>query len=160
MHSTKSSVSLISDTLIRAVSTTAILFVVVAVIALLRGVSQDIRYPLASDDWYLVAGFLSLWCLLPALLATIISAFSKVRRSKSYMLAGLLQVMLLYGYSYHIANQPGNELGSSPLMLLVYLAIPVAAIYYPLFFTGSATNRLRLAAIVMATLLLGYVQLS
>lgn len=160
MHSTKSSVSLVSDTLIRAVSTTAILFVAVAVIALLRGVSQDIHYPLASDDWYLVAGFLSLWCLLPALLATVINAFSKLSRSKSYMLAGLLQVILLYAYSYHIANQPGNELGSSPLMLLVYLAIPVAAIYYPLFFVGRPTNRLRLVAIILAALLLGYTLLN
>lgn len=160
MHSAKSSVSLVSDTFIRAVAATAILFVVVAVIALLRGISQDVSYPLASDDWYLVAGFLSIWCLLPALLATIVSAFSQVSLGKSYMLAGLLQMILLYGYSYQIANQPGNELGSSPLMLLVYLAIPVAAIYYPLFFTGSATNRLRLAAIVLAALLLGYVQLS
>ncbi|MBU1312054.1 MAG: hypothetical protein KKE30_21225 [Gammaproteobacteria bacterium] len=160
MYSTKSGISLVSDTLIRAVSTTAILFVIVAVIALLRGVSQDVHYPLASDDWYLVAGFLSIWCFVPALLATLVSAFSKISLGKSYMLAGLLQVILLYGYSFHIANQPGNELGSSPLMLLVYLAIPVAAVYYPLFFVGRPTNRLRLAAIVLAALLLGYVQLS
>jgi len=160
MHSTKSGVSLVYDTLIRTVATTAILFVVVVMITLLRGVSQGVHYPLASDDWYLVAGFLCIWCLVPALLATIISAISKVSRGKSYMMAALLQVILLYGYSYHIANQPGNELGSSPLMLLVYLAIPVAAIYYPLFFVGRALNRLRLAAIVLAAPLLGYAQLS
>jgi hypothetical protein len=160
MHSTKSSVSLVSDTLIRAVSTTAILFVIVAVIALLRGVSQDIRYPLSSDDWYLVAGFMSIWCFVPALLATIISAFSKLSRSKGYMLAGLLQVILLYAYSYHIANRPGNELGSSPLMLLVYLAIPVTAIYYPLFFVGKAFSKFRLVAVLMAAILLAYVVIS
>ena len=160
MHSTKSGVSLVSDTLIRAIATTAMLFVVVAVITLLRGMSQDVQYPLASDDWYLVAGFLSIWCLIPALLATLISAFSKVSHSKSYLLAGLLQVVLLYGYCYQIATQPANELGSSPLLLLVYLVIPVAAIYYPMFFVGSATNRLRLAAIILAALLLGYIQMA
>lgn len=156
MHTTKSGLSLIPDTLARAVSTTALLFIIVALIAVLRGLSQDIRYPLASDDWYLVAGFLSLWCLLPALLATIISAFSKVSRSKSYMLLGLLQVILLYAYSYHIAKQPGNELSSSPLILLVYLAIPVAAIYYPLFFIGKAFSKFRLAVVLIAALLLTY----
>ena len=156
MHSTKSSISLVSDTLIRAVSTTAILFVAVAVIALLRGVSQDVHYPLASDDWYLVAGFVSVWCLVPALLATVTSAFSKGSRSKSYMLLGLLQVILLYAYSYHIAKQPGNELSSSPLILLVYLAIPVAAIYYPLFFIGKAFSKFRLAVVLIAALMLTY----
>ncbi|WP_215396763.1 hypothetical protein [Rheinheimera oceanensis] len=156
MHSAKSGLSLILDTLARAVSTTALLFVIVALVAILRGLSQDISYPLASDDWYLVAGFLSVWCLVPALLATVISAFSKVSHSKSYILAGLLQAILLYGYSYHIAKQPGNELGSSPLILLVYLAIPVAAIYYPLFFVGRAFSQVRLAAILMAALLLIY----
>ena len=160
MHSTKSGISLIPDTLARAISTTALLFVIVALIAILRGLSQDISYPLASDDWYLVAGFLSIWCLIPALLATLISVFSKVSRSKSYLLAGLLQVVLLYGYCYQISTQPGNELGSSPLILLVYLAILVAALYYPLFFIGSATNRLRLAAIILAALLLGYGQIA
>lgn len=156
VHNTKSSVSLVSDTLTRTVSTTAILFVVVAVMALLRGVSQDVHYPLASDDWYLVAGYLSLWCLVPALLATIISAFSRVSRSTGYMLAGLLQVILLFGYSYQISNQPDNELGSSPLMLLVYLAIPVAAVYYPLFFVGRPLNKARLAAIIAAVILISY----
>lgn len=156
MHSSKSGLSLIPDTLARAVSTTALLFVIVALVAILRGLSQDITYPLASDDWYLVAGFLSVWCLVPALLATVISAFSKVSHSKSYILAGLLQVILLYGYSYHIAKQPGNELGSSPLILLVYLAIPVAAIYYPLFFVGRAFSKVRLAAILTAALMLTY----
>lgn len=156
MHSAKSGLSLIPDTLARAVSTTALLFVIVALVAILRGLSQDISYPLASDDWYLVAGFLSVWCLAPALLATVISAFSKVSHSKSYMLVGLLQIMLLYGYSYHIAKQPGNELGSSPLILLVYLAIPVAAIYYPLFFVGQAFSKFRLAVVLMAALLLTY----
>lgn len=156
MHSAKSGLSLIPDTLARAVSTTALLFVIVALVAILRGLSQGISYPLASDDWYLVAGFLSVWCLAPALLATVISAFSKVSHSKSYMLIGLLQIMLLYGYSYHIAKQPGNELGSSPLILLVYLAIPVAAIYYPLFFVGQAFSKFRLAVVLMAALLLTY----
>lgn len=156
MHSSKSGLSLIPDTLARAVSTTALLFVIVALVAILRGLSQDISYPLASDDWYLVAGFLSVWCLVPALLATVISAFSKVSHSKSYILAGLLQVILLYGYSYHIAKQPGNELGSSPLILLIYLAIPVAAIYYPLFFVGRAFSKVRLAAILTAALMLTY----
>ena len=156
MHSAKSGLSLIPDTLARAVSTTALLFVIVALVAILRGLSQDISYPLASDDWYLVAGFLSVWCLVPALLATVISAFSKVSHSKSYMLVGLLQIMLLYGYSYHIAKQPGNELGSSPLILLVYLAIPVAAIYYPLFFIGKTFSKFRLTATLTAALLLIY----
>lgn len=156
MYSAKSGLSLIPDTLTRAVSTTALLFVIVALIAILRGLSQDITYPLASDDWYLVAGFLSVWCLVPALLATLISALSKVSQSKSYILAGLLQVILLYAYSYHIHKQPGNELGSSPLILLVYLAIPVAAIYYPLFFVGNAFSKFRLAAVLMAALLLIY----
>lgn len=156
MHTTKSGLSLIPDTLARAVSTTAVLFVIVALIAILRGLSQDITYPLASDDWYLVAGFVSVWCLVPALLATVISAFSKVSHSKSYMLLGLLQVMLLYGYSYHIAKQPGNELGSSPLILLIYLAIPLTAIYYPLFFVGNAFSKFRLLAALMAALLLIY----
>ena len=156
MHSTKSGLSLVPDTLARAVSTTALLFVIVALVAVLRGLSQDISYPLASDDWYLVAGFLSVWCLVPALLATVTSAFSKVSRCKSYMLLGLLQVILLYAYSYHIAKQPGNELSSSPLILLVYLAIPVAAIYYPLFFIGKAFSKFRLTATLMAAVLLIY----
>ncbi|GAB2907447.1 hypothetical protein [Rheinheimera gaetbuli] len=156
MYSAKSGLSLIPDTLARAVSTTALLFVIVAFIAILRGLSQDISYPLASDDWYLVAGFLSVWCLVPALLATVISAFSKVGHSKSYMLLGLLQVISLYAYSYHIAKQPGNELGSSPLILLVYLAIPVAVIYYPLFFVGKAFSKFRLAVVLIAVLLLTY----
>ena len=156
MHTTKSGLSLIPDTLARAVSTTALLFVIVALIAVLRGVNQDITYPLASDDWYLVAGFVSVWCLVPALLATVISAFSKVSHSKSYMLLGLLQVISLYAYSYHSAKQPGNELGSSPLILLIYLAIPVAAIYYPLFFVGNAFSKFRLSAVLMAALLLIY----
>jgi hypothetical protein len=156
MHSTKSGLSLIPHTLARAVSATTLLFVIVALIAMLRGLSQDISYPWASDDWYLVAGFLSIWCLVPALLATVTSAVSKVSRSKSYMLLGLLQVMLLYGYSCYIAQQPGNELGSSPLILLIYLAIPIAAIYYPLFFVGKAFSQFRLAAVLMAAVLLIY----
>jgi hypothetical protein len=159
MHNTKSGLSIVADTLARAVSATALLFVIVALITILRGLSQDISYPLASDDWYLVAGFLSVWCIVPALLATVVSAFSNVSRSKSYLLLGLLQVMLLYGYSYHIANQPGNELGSSPLILLVYLAIPVAAIYYPLFFTGKAFSNFRLFTAAAAVLLLTYLLL-
>jgi hypothetical protein len=159
MHSTKSGLSLVPDTLARAVSTTALLFIAIAVIALLRGLNQDIAYPLASDDWYLVAAFLSVWCLIPALFATVISAISNVSRNKSYMLLGVLQVMLLYGYSYYIAKQPGNELGSSPLILLVYLAIPVAAIYYPMFFVGKAFSRFRLFTAAAAVLLLAYLVL-
>ena len=42
------------------------------------------------------------------------------------------------------------------IILLVYLAIPVAAIYYPLFFIGKAFSKFRLAAILTAALLLAY----
>lgn len=156
MHSAKSSLPLISDTLARAVSATALLFLLVAFIAILRGIGQDISYPLASDDWYLIAGFLSIWCVIPAVLATTISAFGKIARSKSYMVFGLLQVILLFAYSYNISQQTGNELGSSPLILLVYLAIPLTVVYYPLFFVGNALSKFRLATIVSALLLMAY----
>lgn len=156
MRSTKSSLSLITETLARALFTSAILIVAIAIVALLRGISQSIQSPLASDDWYYVAGFLCIWGLIPALLAVITSAASRFSIRKSYILFSLLQMLFLYGYSYNISQQPDNELNSSPLILLVYLALPFAAIYYPMFFVGKVFSKFRLILIAVALILLSY----
>jgi hypothetical protein len=156
MRSTKSSLSLITETLARTLFASAILILAIAIVALLRGISQSIQSPLASDDWYYVAGFLCIWGLIPALLAVIITAASRFSIGKSYILCSLLQLLILYGYYYNLSQQPDNELSSSPLILLIYMAVPFAAIYYPMFFAGKAFSKIKLALVAAAIIFLSY----
>ena len=142
---------------LRTVSASAMIGVLIALIAIFRGLSQEIDYALAGDDWYLVAGFISLWCAIPALLTAGFHAlYPRVKRFRVYCVMAMIQIFLLYGYCYYVTTLPDNEFASSPILLLVFAALPIALIYYPLYFAGNRWGKVRAGFSAIAVCLLGY----
>lgn len=149
--------SIITESLLRILSTSAMIVVSIALIAIFRGLSLGIDYTLVSDDWYLVSGFLSLWCAMPAVLAVVFHAFyPRMARFRAYCMMVMIQILLLYGYCYYVTTLPDNEFASSPILLLVFAALPIALIYYPLYFAGPCKGKVRGAFLVVAACLIGY----
>lgn len=89
---------------------------------------------LGSDDWIFVSLFLIFWNIIPAILANILSRKTKFGNFFSYFIFVFLEILLFYLYIYNVSNKTGNELSSSPLILMVYLAIPIAFAFYPIYF--------------------------
>lgn len=145
MRYTKLGSSLISEFLVRCLTASSALLIIVVLAALIRGGVQGIDFPLISTDVFLVAGFIVVWCLIPAAISFWIAVVtSRFPVGIIYLVVSLLGCALLYFYLYRIAQTPGSELGSSPLILMAWLAVPLYALYYPLFFCGRARSPLRL----------------
>ncbi|CUB03699.1 hypothetical protein Ga0061065_104130 [Marinomonas fungiae] len=134
MHNTKSSISVIKELFTRLLVSSFFIFLLITTITLIRGIASDIRHPLSSDDWLWVIYFLIFWNGVPAFIASVISGLTRLTDFKSYMICVFIQMLAFYIYMYKAANIEGNELASSPFILLIYMAIPLALIYYPVFF--------------------------
>jgi len=146
MRYTKSGSSLISDFLIRGLAASSALFIVVVLSAVIRGGVQGVDFPLLSTDIFLVTGFVVVWCLIPATVSYWIAALAgRWPLGIIYLVTSVLGCGLLYFYLYRLSQAPGSELASSPLILMVWLALPLYALYYPLFFWGPARSPMRFA---------------
>ncbi|MGF1687079.1 hypothetical protein L4C36_10325 [Photobacterium japonica] len=157
MRRRQSCQSVIIETILRTLSTSAIIVVSIALVAVVRGLSQGIPYPLVGDDWYLVAGFLSIWCASPAVLTVVFHAiYPRMARFKTYCVIAIIQILILYGYCYYVTMLPDNEFASSPILLLVFAALPIALIYYPLYFAGHSNGKVRCAFSTVGICLIGY----
>lgn len=97
-----------------------------------------------SDDWYQAAYFLSLWLGVPALIATQMAYWLCMTRWKAYAVCVVIQNSLFYSYIYYVSQAPGNELGMSPAMLLVYLTIPLSIAYYGIFYFSPRSVKRKL----------------
>jgi hypothetical protein len=134
MQNTKSRLSIIQDILLRVALSSLFIFLLTLFITLIRGIFLGIESPLQSDDWLWVALFIILWSGIPAFCAVVLSVTAGLGQFKSYLLCVIVELAAFYGYIYSVSKIEGNELASSPLILLVYIAIPLAMIYYPIFF--------------------------
>lgn len=134
MQNTKSRLSIIQDILLRVTLSSLFIFSLTLFITLIRGISLGIESPLQSDDWLWVALFIMLWAGIPAFCSVVLSVITGLGQFKSYFLCVIVELAAFYGYIYSVSKIEGNELASSPLILLVYIAIPLAMIYYPIFF--------------------------
>ena len=134
MQNSKSGLSLINEILIRSIFSSFVIILFVAIITLIRALSMGIDNPFGSDDWIFVSFFLILWNIIPAILANILTRKTKFGNFFSYFVFVFLEILLFYLYIYSVSNKSGNELASSPLILMVYLAIPIAFAFYPIYF--------------------------
>lgn len=134
VQNSKSSLSLINEILIRSIFSSFIIFLFVIIITLIRALSIGIGNPLGSDDWIFVSLFLIFWNVTPAILANILTRKTRIGNFFSYFVFVFLEIFLFYLYVYIVSNKTGNELSSSPLILMVYLAIPIAFAFYPIYF--------------------------
>ncbi|WDE13336.1 hypothetical protein [Thalassomonas haliotis] len=158
MQNTKPSVSMIIELLIRSLSATAGIFIFVCVLAIFRGIAQDIPIDrLKSDDPFWVALFLSAWCIIPAIPA-LIAQFMKDKRTRliTYWVITVIQAAGLYLAGYMMSLDPESEVASSALPLLVWLTLPLASLYYPLFFYGKLKNMSRSIVIIIGLALAAY----
>ncbi|WDE03870.1 hypothetical protein SG34_021210 [Thalassomonas viridans] len=158
MQNTKPSLSMIIELLIRSLSATAGIFILICLLAIVRGIAQDIPFErLKSDDPFWVALFLSAWCIIPAIPASI-AQFMKDKRTRLiiYWATTVIQAVGLYLAGYMMSLDPESEIASSALPLLVWLTIPLAALYYPLFFYGKPQNMLRNIVIIIGMVLAIY----
>lgn len=156
MRHSKSSLPLGFTGLFRALSASSIIVLVVAILAIIRGINQHVAEPL-SDDWYMVSAFMAAWCLVPAYLSWVTCYMLKhTHYFKVYVVYSIIQLGIMYGYFYVATLEPDNEFMYSPLYLLAFAAVPVALLYFPLFFWGRADSKLRLASLCLAILLLLY----
>ncbi|WDE09113.1 hypothetical protein SG34_030570 [Thalassomonas viridans] len=158
MQNTKPSTSMIVELLIRSLSATAGIFIFVCVLAIVRGIAQDIPIErLKSDDPFWVALFLSAWCIIPAIPASI-AQFMRDKRTRlvTYWTVTIIQAVGLYLAGYVMSLDPESEVASSALPLLVWLTIPLAGLYYPLFFYGKSQDMSRNILIFIGLMLAVY----
>lgn len=125
---------MIIEILIRSIFSSFIIVSFVAIITLIRAFSMGIDNAFGSDDWIFVSLFLIFWNIIPAILANILSRKTKFGNFLSYLVFVFFEILLFYLYVYNVSNKAGNELSSSPLILMVYLAIPIAFAFYPIYF--------------------------
>lgn len=150
MQNTKSGPQVILEFFLRAFSATAGIYLLMALIWLMRAGTQGISNPLQSDDPYLIALFLSIWCLVPTIPASIVRFFKSPRAGLIvYWIMAITQVGLLYYVIFRLGQIPGNEVDSSPGPLLSWIALPLAGLYYPLFFYGKEFHISRKVMIVL-----------
>ena len=143
VQNSKSSLSLTNEILFRSLFSSFVIVLFVAIITLIRALSMGIDNPFKSDDWILVSAFLILWNVIPAILANILTRKTKIGNFFSYLVFVVLEIFLFYLYVYNVSNKSGNELASSPLILMVYLAIPIALAFYPIYFFNRTIFFLR-----------------
>jgi len=157
MQNTKSSPQVVLEFFLRAFAATAGIYLLMALIWLLRAGAQGISNPLQSDDPYNIALFLSIWCLIPAIPASIVR-FLKTPRAGliTYWIMAIAQAALLYYAIYRLSLIPGNEVDSSPGPLLSWVTLPLAGLYYPLFFYGKEFHTSRRIIMVLGGLLALY----
>lgn len=142
LQSSKSSLPLVFlEAALRAFYATCVVFFVVAFTFIARALSVKASNPFLSDDWFWVALFISGWCLVPSVITFCVSEYryqSAVKRL--YAFVTTLQFIALLFYVRSITAIADNELSSSPLLLLIWLAVPLAWLYFPIFFWGRAVT--------------------
>ncbi|ARU58891.1 multipass membrane protein [Oleiphilus messinensis] len=158
MHDTKSSSQVITELTFRISAATSGIYIFVCLIAIARGATQELSTaPLTSDDPYWVALFLSTWLLVPAIPSTAVRyKRSKLAGLATYWATAFTQTTGLYLVVSYMALDPESEIGSSALPLLVWVSLPLAAIYYPLFYWGDFQNLIRKSIISLGVLLILY----
>lgn len=152
MQNTKSSLSITIDLFIKGLSATAFVFILILLLWTIRSLVFDIPFArLRGDDPIWLALLLSLWCIIPAIPAylTEIVKGKKIRKL-TYFVITIIQAITLYFAVDYMAQQPNSEIGSSVLPMLVWLSLPLAALYYPLFFYDLSKNKLRMRLILAA----------
>ena len=156
MQDTKSSISITIDLFIRALSATACIFILMFMLWILRAIVSDI--PLESlrvDDPIWLSLFLSIWFIIPAIPAYIAQIIkSKKARGITYFSSAMIQTIALYFAVNYMAQQPHSEIGSSIFPMLVWVSIPLAALYYQLFFNGLNKNKIRIKLILVTLFLI------
>lgn len=156
MQDTKSSLSITIDLFIKGLSATASIFILMLLLWTIRGLVFDIPFErLRVDDPIWLALLLSLWCIIPAIPAYLIQIIKdKKTRKLTYFIITIIQAIALYFAVNYMAQQPNSEIGSSILPMLVWLALPLAAFYYPLFFYDFNKNKVRIRLILAALVLI------
>lgn len=153
MHNTKSGPQVILEFLLRSLAATTGIYLFMALIWLIRAGAQGITNPFSSDDPFLIALFLSIWCLIPAIPASILRFFRTPRAGLiAYWIMAILQAAVLYYAIYRLSLVPGNEVDSSPGPLLSWITLPLAGLYYPLFFYGKEFHICRRIVMVIGGL--------
>jgi hypothetical protein len=155
MQNTKPSISITIDLFIKGLSATACIFILMFMLWILRAIVSDIPLErLRVDDPIWLALFLSLWCITPAIPAYIAQIIkSKQARRITYFVSAIIQAIALYFAVNFMAQQPDSEIGSSILPMLVWVSIPLSALYYPLFFYGLNKNKIRVKLILVTLFL-------
>jgi len=155
MQSTKPSLSLTIDLFIKGLSATACIFILMLMLWVIRAIFSGIPLErLRVDDPIWLALFLSVWCIVPAIPAYLAQVLkNKKSRRITYFVSAIIQAIVLYFAVEFMAQQPNSEIGSSIFPMLVWMAIPLAALYYPFFFYGLNKNKIRIKLIVITLLL-------
>lgn len=157
MQNSKSGPQVILEFVLRSLSAAAGIYVFMAFVWLIRAGAQGISNPLQSDDPFLIALFLCIWCIIPAIPASIIRFFKTPRAGLiAYWIMATIQAALLYYAIYQYSLKPGSEVDSSPLPLLSWVTLPLAGLYYPLFFYGKEFHISRRVILVIGGLLALY----
>lgn len=158
MQSSKSGLQITFELLLRLLSASGGIYLLISFIAIVRGITQEVESnPLASDDPFLVAFFLSLWLLIPAIPGSI-ARHTRAKRTGliTYWAVAVIQTAALYLLVHLMALDPESEVASSALPLLVLVALPIAAIYYFLFFYGKSDSAARKVLIGLGAVLVLY----
>ncbi len=156
MQNTKSSLSITIDLFIKGLSATASIFILILLLWTIRGLFFDIPFErLRADDPIWLALLLSLWCIIPAIPAYLTEIVKGKKIQKlTYFVISIIQVIALYFSVDYMAQQPNSEIGSSILPMLVWIALPLAALYYPLFFYDLSKNKARIRLILLTLVLI------
>ncbi|WP_166109607.1 hypothetical protein [Pseudoalteromonas sp. Z9A5] len=156
MQCNKSGTAIFIDFLIRGFSATACLFISILALWILRGIESGIPVgTLRGDDPIWIASFLSCWLVIPAI-AAYVADILKGRRARvtTYSVFAVMQSITLYFWVSYMAKQPHSEVSSSILPMLVWLSIPLAALYYPAFFYGLNKNKMRIKVVIITLIII------
>jgi len=150
MQCNKSGTTILIDFLIRGFSATACLFILILTLWVLRCIGRGVPVgTYRSDDPIWIALFLSCWLVIPAIAAYVAEVLNGPRvRVITYCAFAVMQCIALYFGVNYMAKQPHSEVSSSILPMLVWLSIPLAAIYYPAFFYGLNKNKMRVKVLI------------
>lgn len=157
MQSTKSSIQKIAiDFFIRVVSASACIVILILFLWGLRGAVSDVPFErIRSDDPIWLALFLSFWCLIPTIPSYIIELIKNEKYKKyTYIISAIIQSIALYFFVGFISQQPNSEVQSSIFPMLVWIALPLAALYYPMFFYDLKKKNIRIKLIIFTLFLL------
>ncbi|MFT6908400.1 MAG: hypothetical protein ACJAS1_005099 [Oleiphilaceae bacterium] len=126
-------------------------YIFIYLFALIRVISQSIPFEyLLSDDYFWIALFISLWCLLPAIPAAVIEQYKGDKgRRVAYLIITILQFIALKVSVYLMHQDPMSEVDSSALPLLIWLVFPLSALFYPLYFRVSEKSKWRVFSLLI-----------
>jgi len=157
MQSAKSSIQkIVIDFFIRALSASACIVILMLFFWILRVVISGVPFErLRSDDPIWLALFLSFWCLIPAIFSYIIDLVNNKKFKKyPYIISAIIQSIVLYCLVNFMSQQPNSEVQSSIFPMLVWITLPLAALYYPMFFYNFERSSIRNKLIIFTLLLL------